>query len=280
MITLQDAFKRKYPALDRSRVVDKISRLFEEANGVPLSWDTLTKTNLYNLVCRTKDEVSQNSAKYYMAALSSVLTVYEDDIQLPKDYKKLLHLKRIASVSTWLNESDIDKLVHYSPQSETEEVVKNQFIIGCLTGARHSDFTRFSRANIIDDKLVYVAQKTRLRVEVPVAPLVARLLSYCKPSTISDFHFNRVIRSICCNAGIDDATQVFHGGEAFDGEKWQFVSSHTARRSFATNVYLRCRDIFLVSRYMGHSSVDLTARYILSIGDAPDEVREYFEQFR
>ena len=73
---------------------------------------------------------------------------------------------------------------------------------------------------------------------------------------------------------------IFHKGEDVVGEKWQFVTSHTARKSFATNVYLRCRDIFLISKYMGHSSVDMTATYIMSVGDAPEEVKQYFEKFK
>ena len=92
--------------------------------------------------------------------------------------------------------------------------------------------------------------------------------------------FNKTIRSICKKCGINETTQIFHKGEDIIGEKWQFVTSHTARKSFATNVYLRCRDIFLVSKYMGHSSVDMTATYIMSVGDAPEEVKQYFEKFK
>ena len=60
----------------------------------------------------------------------------------------------------------------------------------------------------------------------------------------------------------------------------KIFADEVSENLFATNVYLRCRYIFLVSRYMGHSSVDMTAKYILSVGDAPQEVKEYFEQFK
>ena len=281
MESVVSAFKKKYPSLSRSRVVDKIARLFEESNGEPMCWDNLTKPNLHALVERVKEEVSPNSAKYYMAALKSVLSMYDDEVDLPKDYKKILSLKKIATISTWLTESDIDKIVKYAPKSETEELVKNQFIVGCLTGARHSDYERFTRTNIVNDKLVYVSQKTKIRAEIPLSPAVLRLLQYYDiAKKIDEQVFNETIREICQNCGICEIVHIYHGGKDITGEKWRFVSSHTARRSFATNVYLRCRDIFLVSRYMGHASVDMTANYILSIGDAPKEVREYFEKFR
>lgn len=275
METLKQVWDSKYP----KRL--KVLTLFEQATGVDATWENLSKVNLAKFVDYLRDVVSTNSAKTYAAMFKSVISVYSDEVALPKGYEKILSLKGEASVSTWLTDDEINRIIEYSPHTETEEIVKNQFILGCLTGARHSDYVTFNQRNIQNGKLVYVSKKTRIRSEVPLSPAVERILeNEIIDKTFADTTFNYTIREICRKVGIVDVIQIYHAGENQEGEKWRFVSSHTARRSFATNVYLRCRDIFMVSRYMGHSSVDMTAKYILSIGDAPEEVRAYFEQFQ
>ena len=51
-------------------------------------------------------------------------------------------------------------------------------------------------------------------------------------------------------------------------EKWELVSSRTARRSFATNLVKKGANIRAVQMLLGHSSVSVTEKYILT--DATD----------
>ena len=273
--TLKDAFKRKYPKY--LRILD----VFEQVNGCSAEWDNITKVNLNRFADALQERVAKNTAKYYCAMLKSVLSLYSDEVSLPKDYNKELSVKGETSVCAWLTENEIDLLVNYTPENETERIVINQFILGCLTGARFSDYSRFTSANISTGKLVYVSMKTKIKSELPLSTAVERIImNDLSKGSVSMTTFNKTIRSICKKCGINETTQIFHKGEDAIGEKWQFVTSHTARKSFATNVYLRCRDIFLISKYMGHSSVDMTATYIMSVGDAPEEVKQYFEKFK
>lgn len=275
MNTLKEAFKSKYPKY--VQILDT----FEEANGCKADWENISKVNLSNFVERMQSKVSKNTAKYYCAMLKSVLSLYSEEVKLPTDYAKVLSLRGETSVSTWLNDAEIEQLMGYEPNTPTERLVREQFILGCLTGARYSDYTRMMETNIVNGKIVYVSQKTKIKAEIPLSPAAERIIrSGTAIGELSMVTFNSTIRKICRDAGINERVRIFHKGEDMVGEKWQFVTSHTARKSFATNVYLRCRDIFLVSRYMGHTSVDMTATYILSIGDAPKEVKDYFNQFK
>lgn len=275
MITLKEALTKKYPKYAR-----RLTELWANANEEPMTWEMLTRSSLMNFVEYMRSNLAANSAKTYAAMFKAVLTLYADQISLPKDYAKALKVRSEAVVSTWLTEAEIDRLIDYEPTTRTEAVIRDQFILGCLTGARHSDYECFTPQNIVGDNLVYISKKTQMRSELPLSPAVRRILENGGNSErFSITTFNDKIRQICQNAGITDMVQIHVGGKTQCGEKWQFVSSHTARRSFATNVYLRCNDIFRVSRYMGHASVDMTAKYILSIGDAPEDVRRYFEQF-
>ena len=267
----------------KPKYAHRLVELYTQATGEIPRWDNMTKANLYALTRHLQEVLAQNSAKTYANMVKAVMGAYSDQITFPEGYEKILRIKGEATASTWLTDCDIESLIDYYPSgmNETRRLVKNQFILGCLTGARWSDYSDFTERNIINGNLVYVSKKTGIRSEIPCSPAVERILREENVSgSVSTMHFNRTIRDLCQNAGINDAVKVFHGGQMLEGEKWQFVSSHTARRSFATNVYLRCRDIFMVSRYMGHSSVDMTAKYILSIGDAPQEIKDYFEQFK
>lgn len=274
--SLRDAFRLKYPKY--TQILD----VFEQANLCPAEWESITKVNLYKFTEFVQSKVAKNTAKYYCAMLKSVLSLYSDEVELPKDYAKILSLRGETSVSTWLTDTDIEKLLRFKPETEVQNLVVNQFLLGCLTGARYSDYSRFTKANLSSNgKIVYVSQKTKIKAEIPMSEAAERIiLDGSAIGEVSLNTFNANIRSICRRCGITDEVNIFHGGDEHVGPKCDFVSSHTARKSFATNVYLRCRDIFLVSRYMGHSSVDMTAKYILSVGDAPQEVREYFEQFK
>lgn len=63
-----------------------------------------------------------------------------------------------------------------------------------------------------------------------------------------------------------------------EGEKWEFVSSHTARRSFATNLYLRGADLYSISQMMGHASVEMTQNYLCcGLREQSAQVMEYFK---
>lgn len=45
-------------------------------------------------------------------------------------------------------------------------------------------------------------------------------------------------------------------------EKWQVISSHTARRSFATNAYLAGIPVFRIMLITGHKTEESFFRYI------------------
>lgn len=95
---------------------------------------------------------------------------------------------------------------------------------------------------------------------------------------VSDPTFNNNIRNICRKTGITEAVKIFKAGKEVEGEKWEFVSSHTARRSFATNLYLRGADLYSISQMMGHASVEMTQNYLCcGLREQSAQVMEYFK---
>lgn len=280
METLKEVFLKKYPQYG------KVLRVYEEVNEVECTFDSITKPRLYNFVQALNERVAINSAKTYCAMLKSILNLYSDMYSFPKGFEAILTLKKDATQSTWLTDDEIKTLLAYNPINETERAVKNCFLLGCLTGARHSDYIEFTEDNIVDGRLIYVSRKTKIKAEIPAAPAVLRILKENREygineRKVSDVTFNDTIRSICRRCGINKRIKLYQAGEYITGEKWEFISSHSARKSCATNLYLRGADLYSISRMLGHSSVTMTETYICcGLRELSDKIMGYFNGFK
>ena len=218
--------------------------------------------------------------------MKSVFNIYNEEVKLPKGYEDISSVKKDVSQNTWLNDSEIERIIAYIPANDTERLVKNQFIMGCVTGARHSDYMNFTRENVVGERLVYVSIKTHIQAEVPLSKVVERLIAenemfYIAGKEVSDPSFNKTIREICRKLGMNERLKLYRAGEFVEGAKYEFISSHTARRSFATNLYLRGADLYAISKMMGHSSVTMTEGYIsCGLRDLSDDILDYFKTFK
>ncbi len=271
--SLRECFLRKYPKYEI------ILRLFEEANNCPVTWRNLSKVRLQMFVDYMSQRLAPNSVRQYCAKLKAVLNLYNEEVNLPRDYEKILSVRMVKSTNVWITDEELARIILYIPTNANELLVRNQFLIGCFCGARHSDFTNFDSTNIVNGMLVYVSQKTKIQAIVPLKPIVAELLTSTENREVTEPTFNDNLRKICRNCGINEQVKIFKAGKDVVGEKWEFVSSHTARRSFATNLYLRGLDIYTISRFLGHKSVEMTAQnYICcAVKDLPEAVMNYFE---
>lgn len=274
-ISFKQAFSRKYPKYR------KVLLYMNESLGYEFGWKDFSKLNIIDFIDYISGKVAQSSQKTYCAMIKSVLNMYCEEVDIPcKNYADMLTVRNVKSSNTWLTEEELLKLISYNPENGIEKYVRNLFIIGAYTGCRHSDFMKLDKTNIVNGNLVYVSQKTNIQACIPLKPIVLNYLpnfSDEKLKNCSDTTFNRTIRDICRKCGITEHIKLFQAGKEEVGEKWEFVSSHTARRSFATNLYLLGLDIFTISKMMGHSSVDITSRYIVcQMKELPEMVMKYF----
>lgn len=280
---LIDAFTEKYP---KNAI---LAEKWCEATCTPFRWDSLTKSNMSKFADWLCNDMAQSSARQYLAKLKAVIELYTDEVEMPKDWRKCLTVKDDESQNVYLTEQEIQRLIEYKPDTMTEATVLQQFILGCLTGARHSDYSRFTEANITPTgNLVYVSQKTHVKAELPLSPVARNILfatgvpfARAYKMEVSDNTFNDTIRRICRMCDIDYEVQLYRRGQFQVLKKFEAVSTHTSRRSFCTNLYLRCRDLLLVSRLAGHSSTQMTERYVVCGTESMTELAlAYFKQFK
>ncbi|MEK0413156.1 MAG: hypothetical protein RL070_644 [Bacteroidota bacterium] len=148
--------------------------------------------------------------------------------------------------------------------------VRDMFIIGCFTGLRFSDIINIKPEHINDGMIEITQVKTKERVAIPITQEVERLLSKYNNSLkkISNQKFNDYLYEIvkkCQGLEIEVTKKAIQGGKQIliKKPKYEFVSSHTARRSFATNEYmakgLNVRDIMAIT---GHKTEKSFYKYI------------------
>lgn len=122
-------------------------------------------------------------------------------------------------------------------------------LLGCLIGQRAGDLLNITEKNIKEVAGVKIIelkqQKTGKLVAVPLLPEALEIVESGLPYKISLSRFNEYIKDVCQIAGIDKPTKARikekkgtpHKKDIFP--KWQVISSHVCRRSFATNFYGR-----------------------------------------
>lgn len=265
-------FLKKNPK--RVKILDIMSAML----GHHPSWSDLNDDFLKDLREVLARGMCASSLRTTLAIIKAVINdnkhIKIDAIQADR----ILTSKKESSQAVYLTEDEIEKINQYKPSNWMEEYVKRIFLIGCYTLARHSDCVRLTEANVDVKRNIisYVSQKTKDNTIVPLHKNVMKYLQDHTVEDITDDEFNRTIREICMKCNIDERVTIFRRGAEESGPKWRFVSSHTARRSAATNLYLRNADILQISRMMGHSSVKVTQSYIVGYRELDSRALGYF----
>ena len=133
---------------------------------------------------------------------------------------------------------------------------------------RFSDYSRLSEDNIRNGMIYMTQKKTAGRVVVPASPKVIAILRRNGGAApkMPQAVLNRVIKIVCFKARIFDKIEVTksRGGrhETSMKEKYELVSSHTARRTAATLLYQSGVPAAQVMQLTGHKTEAEFYKYI------------------
>jgi hypothetical protein len=183
---------------------------------------------------------------------------------------------------------------------------KDWLIISCYTGQRISDFMRFTKKmiryernkqSILKPFIEFTQVKTDKVMIVALHPKVMEILSKRNgefPKVISDPKYNLFIKQVCRIAGLNEITKgsvlvdLNKENEPKKDEvkqfrkenglypKWELVTSHIGRRSFASNFYGTIPTTYLIN-VTGHSTEQMFLAYIgKSNKDLAIEMTNYF----
>ena len=149
------------------------------------------------------------------------------------------------------------------------EITRDLFIIACWTGLRYGDWRDLSNANISNDTMIVHTHKTRQTVEIPLHPIVKDILKKYDgklPKCVDRSKSLRHIRKCAQIAGINNNITLskIRGGKCIVETKPKFncIMNHTARRTFATLMYLKGIPAISIMAITGHTTEENFMKYI------------------
>lgn len=194
-------------------------------------------------------------------------------------HQNLSHKKRSFAIieeetdSIYLSRQEINKLKSEKLQGRLRRIA-DTFIMNCSLGMRFSDLVWIRRESFkLENGLLYlsmVQSKTQEKVRIPVDPDIFDLLKHyefsCpavrKGRLMSVQKFNDYIKDAAKLSGIEEMVEVRKGSSIEVMPKYDLISSHTARRSFCTNLYLDGIPIQNIMAISGHKKEETFRLYI------------------
>lgn len=162
-------------------------------------------------------------------------------------------------------------LIYHLDLSENNNLEKYRdlFVLGCLTGFRFSDYSDIKPEDVRGGMLYVNQTKTLSTVVVPLRSDAKKILidKYnMQMPQVSNSNFNYYIKEVVKLAGIDEVIKITHkrGNKIIEDTrpKYNWIMSHTCRRSFCTNEFLDGTPTNLIMAISGHKTEKAFRRYI------------------
>ena len=199
-------------------------------------------------------------------------------IKIDSQLRKL-KIKENPTSIIFLTPSEIEAIQNVSLKREALINARDWLIISCETAQRVSDFLDYRKEDIRIQKnkkgreipfLEIIQKKTKTAIMIPLSKMVLDILEMRGgdfPRKISDQRYNEYIKEIAKEAGltklVDGAKQDARNKRKVFGKfpKWELVTSHIGRRSYATNNFGTI-PTSLIMTMTGHKSEKEFLKYI------------------
>lgn len=233
-------------------------------------WKDFTRVHLNMIGEYFNSNLAPNSAATYAHVLQALLNDYSEEGIIPaKRIKGVMKVKSVPSQHVALTMEELDAFDRYVPQNDIERDVKCIFMRAAYTGARCSDAKALTLDNIHDGTLSYVSEKTKIESFLPVHKNLRKYLAYTPTADYRSKTVERIVRRICKSIGMTQKVSLFVNGEQKTGEKWEFVTMHSARRTFCTLLAKIGVPLSEIRAMAGHTSELMTSRYVCLSGANP-----------
>ena len=237
--------------------------------GTDFDWDDVDSAFHFRLVQKMRD--AGFGINYQWKTISQLKTVMNEGRKLKyhhnldfQDFKT----RREDADTVYLTADEVERLWEYKPKGVLDRKARDLFLLGVWSCARFSDYSRLSKDMIYDGAIHFTQQKTASSVLVPASPRLLEILERNggKAPRLAQQHLNTWIKKICRSVGITEAVEVTRStGISHTTErkaKCDLVTSHTARRSGITQLYLTGIPLQQVMLISGHKDEDSIRHYL------------------
>tara|TARA_B110000902_G_C14241583_1_gene562665 strand:+ start:239 stop:1552 length:1314 start_codon:yes stop_codon:yes gene_type:complete len=224
-------------------------------------------------------QYQKSTALKKLADLKTVCNEAElSGIEINAQFKKINSTKPNNENILYLTTEELESIENCILLKESLKNARKWLLLGCSLGQRGGDLLELTETNFINRNGLNVIelkqQKTGKNVTIPVLDTTKQIISSGLPYKISMPKFNKHIKEICRIAGVNQMTdgaivKVIEKGKGNKEKrkingvypKWQLMSSHVCRRSFATNLY-GVLPTPLIMQVTAHSSERMLLNYI------------------
>ena len=169
----------------------------------------------------------------------------------------------------YLTEAELMRIYRLENLISTHHVVRDNFCFACLTGLRYSDLRLLKKENIKEDYIELRVEKTRDYLKIPLSPYAKDILNRNNgllPKLFSNQKTNVYLKQIGKLAEITEEVLIvkYRGVQKieFIEEKYKFLCTHTARRSFVTLSLEKGMRPETVMSITGHKDYKTFKKYI------------------
>lgn len=242
-----------------------------------------------------------DSMKYSVNNTGDLIKNIKVLLKRARDYGFIIHddlsLTEFAvlkedSISVVLNENEITRIFNHNFDDNLKlSNCRDIAIIGLWTGLRVSDFLSLPvidpHEKFIEVKPKKTANTSGIKVIIPLHFQIKEvLIRRGMPKMISDVKFNLYIKEVCREAGISNKVK----GSLMNPDtkrkkidyypKYKLISSHTCRRSFATNLYKMNFPSLSIMKITGHTTEKSFLKYIkVTPSEHAEKLLEHWNQY-
>lgn len=188
----------------------------------------------------------------------------------------------------FLTGEEMERLKGVVTVTGMEKDVLDMFVFCAYTSLRFSDMQSLTPSDIYDDKIHLLIRKTAKAVTIEFNKH-SREIYRRREEAGGKFLFPRVfhsvyndtIRRLCKRAGINDKvrrnTYGVNGRSTESREKWELVTSHTARKTFVVNALRLGIPSEVIMKWTGHGNFQTMKPYVEIVDELKSKNMEKFD---
>ena len=220
-------------------------------------------------------ENSKLDYKKFPNVHEEVYNVYLTEKEIEKIYNLEISIDDLKKLHKEIEKETGQKKYHlsefsYKKQAESLIKAKKLLIIGCWTGLRVGNYLKIDPGLHVKNGFIHaIANKNGPKLKIPMHRMVREIVKNGFPEPMSEQKFNKHIKALGRLAGIDDEIIYSRtiGGKRkeFSKPKYEMITSHTARRSFASNMEVNGVPRQYIMAITGHKSEKSYLKYIQAV---------------
>ncbi len=259
--------------------VSYLTRYIKDRNLRDLTFNDIDRDFYYDFInYGYEQQYSKNHIGSMIQKLKTVIQyAFDEGIHENLEFRKKYFRKFREDVNhPYLNEDEIQRLIDLEIKDEHLADIRDIFVIGCYTGLRVADLMSLLKNPKIElfngrKHLHIIQQKTGKPVYIPLKQVIIDILNK------RNGQFPPYMHKLYINKGIKQLLRRCHVNELYTIErtvgtqrvkitkpKYEFISCHSARRSFCTNAYNNGMPPHDIMVFSGHSSEKMVLLYIKS----------------